>query len=111
MPLKKFRELEKNLNKKYFERKDEIRGLLVALLSKQHVLLLGAPGTAKSALVHDLCQSIGGKYFKKLVNRTTTPEELFGPVSLKALENDSYRRVTTGKLPEADVAFIDEINF
>lgn len=109
MPLKKFRELEKNLNKKYFERKDEIRGLLVALLSKQHVLLLGAPGTGKSALVHEVCQSIGGKYFKKLVSRTTTPEELFGPVSLKALENDSYRRITTGKLPEADIAFIDEI--
>lgn len=104
-----FKQVEVELNNTYFERREEIRGLLVALLSKQHVLLLGAPGTSKSAMVHDLCSRIGGKYFKKLVSRTTTPEELFGPVSLKALENDSYKRVTAGKLPEANVAFVDEI--
>jgi MoxR-like ATPase len=104
-----FKQVENELNQTYFERREEIRGLLVALLSKQHVLLLGAPGTSKSAMTEDLCKRIGGKYFKKLVARTTTPEELFGPVSLKALENDSYRRVTTGKLPEAEISFIDEI--
>lgn len=104
-----FRQVEAELNQTYFERREEIRGLLVALLAKQHILLLGAPGTSKSAMTEDLCRRIGGRYFKKLVARTTTPEELFGPVSLKALENDSYRRVTTGKLPEADISFIDEI--
>lgn len=104
-----FKQVETELNNTYFERREEIRGLLVALLAKQHILLLGAPGTSKSAMTEDLCCRIGGRYFKKLVARTTTPEELFGPVSLKALENDSYRRVTTGKLPEADIAFIDEI--
>jgi MoxR-like ATPase len=109
MSNKLFRTVENELNQTYFERREEIRGLMVALLSKQHVFLLGAPGTAKSAMVEDVCRRIGGKYFKKLVARTTTPEELFGPVSLKALENDSYRRVTTGKLPEAEISFIDEI--
>ena len=104
-----FRKVEQELNQEFFERKEEIRGLLVALLSKQHILLLGAPGTGKSAVVEDLCKRIDGKYFKKLVARTTTPEELFGPVSLKALENDSYKRVTTGKLPESQISFIDEI--
>jgi MoxR-like ATPase len=104
-----FKQVEAELNQTYFERREEIRGLLVALLAKQHILLLGAPGTSKSAMTEDLCKRIGGKYFKKLVARTTTPEELYGPVSLKALENDSYRRVTTGKLPEADIAFIDEV--
>jgi MoxR-like ATPase len=104
-----FQKIENELNGTYFERREEIRGLLVALLAKQHVLLLGAPGTSKSAMTEDLCKRIGGLYFKKLVARTTTPEELFGPVSLKALENDSYRRVTTGKLPEAEISFIDEI--
>ncbi len=109
MSIKLFRQVETELNSTYFERREEIRGLLVALLAKQHVLLLGAPGTSKSAMTEDLCRRIGGKYFKKLVSRTSTPEELFGPVSLKALENDSYRRVTTGKLPEAEIAFIDEV--
>lgn len=105
----KFLRIEAELNDVYLERKDVIRGLLVGLLTKQHVLLLGPPGTAKSMLANDLCQRIGGKYFHWLLARTSTPEELFGPISLKALENDSYQRITTGKLPEADIAFIDEI--
>jgi MoxR-like ATPase len=105
----KFLSIEKELNSAYLERREVIRGLLVGLLARQHVLLLGPPGTAKSALAEDICSRIGGRYFRWLLARTSTPEELFGPVSLKALENDSYRRVTSGKLPEADIAFLDEI--
>lgn len=105
----KFQAIESEMNAKFLERKDEIRGLLVGLLSRHHVLFLGPPGTSKSAMSNDLCSRIGGHYFKRLVSRTSTPEELFGPVSLKALENDSYQRVTRGKLPEATVAFLDEI--
>lgn len=105
----KILQIEQELNTCYLERKEVIRGLLVGLLTKQHVLLLGPPGTAKSMVANDLCSRIGGQYFQWLLSRTSTPEELFGPVSLKALENDSYRRVTTSKLPEANVAFIDEI--
>ena len=41
--------------------------------------------------------------------RYTQPEELFGPFSLKALENDQFVRNTDGFLPTADIAFIDEI--
>jgi MoxR-like ATPase len=106
---KQIKQIELELNQKYFERREVIRGLLVALLSKQHILLLGAPGSAKSALTEDLCQRVGGIYFKKLVTKTSTPEELFGPISLQALKQDSYRRVTTGRLPEANISFIDEI--
>ncbi len=105
----KILQMEKELNDNYLERKEVVRGLLIGLLTKQHVLLLGPPGTAKSMIANDLCGRIGGQYFQWLLSRTSTPEELFGPISLKALENDSYRRVTTGKLPEATVAFIDEI--
>lgn len=104
-----FIQIEREMNQVFFERRDVIRGLLVGLLARQHVLLLGPPGTAKSALVEDLCRRIGGRYFRWLLARTSTPEELFGPVSLRALEQDSYRRVTTGKLPEATIAFLDEI--
>jgi MoxR-like ATPase len=93
----------------FLERESEIRGLLVGLLARQHVLLLGPPGTAKSEMTEELCSRIGGFYFRWLLARTSTPEELFGPISLKGLEQDSYRRVTAGKLPEATIAFIDEI--
>jgi len=51
----------------------------------------------------------GARYFQWLLTRFTTPEELFGAVSLKALEEDDYRRLTTHKLPEAHIAFLDEV--
>ena len=105
----KFLQIEQELNSCYLERKEIIHGLLIGLLTKQHILLLGPPGTAKSMIANDLCSRIGGQYFQWLLSRTSTPEELFGPISLKALENDSYSRVTKNKLPEANVAFIDEI--
>jgi len=101
--------IESELNVLFLERKDAIRGLLVSLLAQQHVLLLGPPGTAKSALAENLCRRTGGGYFRWLLSRTSAPEELLGPISLKALEQDSYLRVTTGKLPEARIAFLDEI--
>jgi MoxR-like ATPase len=106
----KFKVIEQELNNGNLERQEVIRGLLVALLAKKHVLLLGPPGTGKSMLAEDICNRIGGgQFFQWLLARTSTPEELFGPISLKALENDSYKRVTAGKLPEATIAFLDEI--
>ena len=51
----------------------------------------------------------GAGYFQWLLTKFSTPEELFGAVSLRALENDEYRRVTTRKLPEAHIAFLDEV--
>ena len=93
------------------ERYEPVTGLLVALIARTTVFFLGPPGTAKSLLVRDLCARIAGKpiYFEWLLTKFSTPEELFGPVSLKALENDRYTRVTAGKLPEAHIVFIDEI--
>jgi len=98
------------LRSMYFEREEIIDGLLAALVGRQHVLLVGTPGTAKSAIVVDMAKCItGANYFQWLLTRFSTPEELFGPVSLKALENDVYQRNTSGKLPEAHIGFIDEV--
>ncbi len=103
-----FTALESELNTEHIERRPVIRSLLVGLISRQHAVLLGPPGTGKSRLVRDVCSRVGGNYFEWLLTRMSTPEELFGPVSLKALENDSYRRITTGKLPEAEIGYLDE---
>ncbi|HYA34731.1 MAG TPA: AAA family ATPase, partial [Candidatus Binataceae bacterium] len=68
------------------------------------------PGTAKSMLADELCRRIeGANYFQWLLTKFSTPEEIFGAVSLKGLEEDDYRRVTAYKLPEAHIAFLDEI--
>lgn len=43
------------------------------------------------------------------MTKLTTPDELFGPISIEGLRSSKYFRVTTGKLPEAHIAFLDEI--
>ena len=102
--------LQRELSAHFLERDEVVEGLLCALVAGQHVLLLGPPGTAKSELAHELCRRIdGARYFQWLLTRFTTPEELFGPISLKGLEEDRYVRVTEGKLPRAHVAFLDEV--
>ncbi len=106
----KIARIRDELNAQFFERGELIDGALCALLSANHVLIIGPPGTAKSMLAEELCQRIeGADYFQWLLTKFTTPEEIFGAVSLKALEQDDYRRVTTHKLPEAHIAFLDEI--
>jgi MoxR-like ATPase len=106
----KIARIRDELNAQFFERGELIDGALCALLSAHHVLIIGPPGTAKSMLAEELCQRIeSAEYFQWLLTKFTTPEEIFGAVSLKALEQDDYRRVTSSKLPEAHVAFLDEI--
>src|SRR4051812_31791932 len=102
-------QLRTDLTSRFPERESVIDGALCAVLASEHVLLLAPPGTAKSALVRALAQAFGGRYFERLLTKFSTPEELFGPISLKALEQDQFSRVTTGKLPEVEFAFIDEV--
>jgi len=104
------RAVRDELRQIFLERDELIDGALVALVAAQHVLVIGPPGTAKSMLADEVCRRLdGARYFQWLLTRFTTPEELFGAVSLKALENDDYRRLTTHKLPEAHIAFLDEV--
>lgn len=106
----RLRQLRTELTQQFLERDVVIDGALVALLAGHHILLIGPTGTAKSMLADELCQRLESThYFQWLLTKFTTPEELFGAVSLRALENDDYRRVTTQKLPEAHIAFLDEV--
>jgi MoxR-like ATPase len=104
------RAIRDELRQQFLERDELIDGALVGLLAGQHLLVIGPPGTAKSMLADEVCRRVtGARYFQWLLTRFTTPEELFGAISLSALEADDYRRLTTHKLPEAHVAFLDEI--
>jgi MoxR-like ATPase len=104
------RMIRDELRQQFLERNDLIDGALVGLLAGQHLLVIGPPGTAKSMLADEVCRRItGARYFQWLLTRFTTPEELFGAISLTALEADDYRRLTTHKLPEAHIAFLDEV--
>lgn len=110
-PAQKLAAIERELNRTFLEREEQIRGLLCALLASENVLLLGLPGAAKSALIRDLCERVsgGGRYFRTLLTRFSTPEQILGPWSVQGLANDSYTRKSAGYLPEADLAFVDEI--
>ena len=105
----KFVELREGLNQRHFERYDEIDIALNAILSRFHFVLIGPPGTAKSMLIEDLTNVFDGDMFKYLLTKYTTPEELFGPWDLNLLKQGKYERIVDGKLPDSEVAFLDEI--
>ncbi len=91
------------------ERDDDIRAALLALVAEEHVLFLGPPGTAKSLLAKLISGAMDATYFEVLLSKFSTPEEINGPLDMVALQDSRFERNTAGYLPEADVAFFDEI--
>ncbi len=91
------------------DRRRLIELLFLALITKEHLLLIGPPGTAKSLAVKRATEGLQARYFEYLLGRFSEPNELFGGLDLAALKEGRVQPVTSNMLPEADVAFLDEI--
>lgn len=105
----KFAATRADLSSVMLEREGEIDMILTALLCKEHALIVGPPGTGKSMLSVAISSWLDAERYEILYNRYTSPEEVFGPVSLSGLKADEYRRVVSNTLVTCSVAFLDEI--
>ena len=104
----KYQVLEEEMNGKFINRREEIRGLLITLIARGNMVLLGKAGTAKTDMVQTLARSIDTECFETLLTRTSSPEELWGCLDIKELEKGNYKRNTQNSLAEAQVGFVDE---
>ncbi|HET9657407.1 MAG TPA: AAA family ATPase [Kineosporiaceae bacterium] len=91
------------------ERELLVEAVVLCAVAGEHLLVVGPPGTAKSQAVRRVASGLGGRYFEYLLGRFTEPNEVFGPVDLRRLREGIVEVETAGMLPEADIAFLDEV--
>jgi MoxR-like ATPase len=102
-------QLGRALEARFLGKDEVIRLLLIATLAGEHAVLIGPPGTAKSALIRTFARMLHASYFEYLLTRFTEPNEIFGPVDIGAFRQGRYERRTEGMLPTAEIVFLDEV--
>jgi len=91
------------------ERETLVEALVLAAVAGEHLLVIGPPGTAKSEAARRVARALGGRTFEYLLGRFTEPNEIFGPIDLRKLREGTVEVETSGMLPEAEIAFLDEV--
>src|ERR1700730_6801670 len=109
---KRLANFRKSLARFFVHKQELIDLMLVAAVAQEPLLLVGAPGTAKSDLVLKFKDALGiadDDYFEYMLTRFTEPSEIIGPIDINQLRDGRYVRREQGKLPTARLAFLDEI--
>ena len=107
-------QLQQQLAQGMIGRENIVKTALLAILAGENILLIGPPGTGKSMISRRLSEALAPQdnvspYFEYLLTKFSTPEEIFGPLSISALKQDRFERHTAGYLPDVSLAFLDEI--
>lgn len=101
--------IAKTLESTFLGKDEVIRLMLISVLAGEHAVLIGPPGTAKSALIRMFARLLSANYFEYLLTRFTEPNEIFGPVDIAAFREGRYERRVEGMLPQAEIVFLDEV--
>ena len=102
-----FQEVARQLGAQFLDKQEIIRLMMVSAIAGEHMVVVGPPGTAKSAMIDMFARLIDARYFEYLLTRFTEPNELFGPVDIAAFREGRYTRRIEGMLPTAEIVFLD----
>jgi MoxR-like ATPase len=104
-----FQEVARVLGAHFLDKQEIIRLLVISAIAGEHMVIIGPPGTAKSAIIRMFARLIDARYFEYLLTRFTEPNELFGPVDIREFREGRYVRRSENMLPTAEIVFLDEI--
>ncbi len=107
--LTRLQQVARSLEATFLGKSEAVRLMLVAAIAGEHMVLIGPPGTAKSALIRLFAKLIDATYFEYLLTRFTEPNEIFGPIDIQAFRGGEYKRRMDGMLPQAEIVFLDEV--
>ena len=106
----KIKQIENFLNYNFFEKEKLIRTIMITMVAGQNILLIGAPGTGKSAIIRDVAKCLsGGHHFYYNLSDSTVPEEVFGGIIMDEMGKGSYKRKLEGKAAGCTTLMLDEI--
>src|SRR4029078_12624949 len=104
-----FQDLARQMGAQFLDKQEIIRLMTISAIAGEHMVIVGPPGTAKSAMIDMFARLVDAQYFEYLLTRFTEPNEIFGPVDIAAFREGRYQRRIEGMMPEAEIVFLDEV--